>query len=189
MQLILRTLTGQTTTLASCDCRQFAWSPDGNRVLYSTASTYTIVNIRDLSSFTITGVAGSIPYWSPDSRFLVLDGSHMLMLVQIANAQKSILLSDTSNASGKAPAESLPATNALLQPVANSIWAADSRHFLFFTRQRLLWQGHLLNKGNGLYTVTIDNQGHPIGAPVVVDTGKDSQAGWTYQDPDTSFIY
>jgi len=113
----------------------------------------------------------------------------MLMLVQVANAQKSILLSDTSNASGNAPAESLPATNALLQPVANSIWAADSRHFLFFTRQRLLWQGHQLNKGNGLYTVTIDNQGHPVGAPVVVDTGKDSQAGWTYQDPDTSFIY
>lgn len=189
MQLVLRTLTGQTTTLASCDCIQFAWSPDGSQVLYSTASTYTIVNIRDLSSFTITGAAGSVPYWSPDSRFLVLDGPHMLMLVQIANAQKSVLLSDTSKASGNTPAESLPGTSALLQPVANSIWAADSRHFLFFTHQRLLWQGHQLNKGNGLYTVTIDNQGHPIGTPVVVDTGKDSQAGWTYQDPDASFFY
>ena len=189
MQLVLRTLTGQTTMLASCDCIQFAWSPDGNQVLYSTKSTYTIVNIRDHHSFTITGATGSVPYWSPDSRFLVLDGLHILMLVQIANEQKSILLSDTSSTSENAPAESLPATNALLQPVANSIWAADSQHFLFFTRQRLLWQGHQLNKGNGLYTVTIDNQGHPIGTPVVVDTGKDSQAGWSYQDPNTSFIY
>jgi Tol biopolymer transport system component len=189
MQLVQRTLAGQTTTLATCDCIQFAWSPDGNQVLYSTSSTYTIMNISDLSSFTITGVANSIPYWSPDSRFLVLDGPHTLMLVQITNARKSILLSDTSNASGNVPTGSLPATNALLQPVANSIWAADSRHFLFLTRQRLLWQGHQLNKGKGLYTVTIDNSGHPIGTPVVVDTGKDSQAGWTYQDPDTSFLY
>lgn len=189
VQLVLRTLTGQTTTLATCDCIQFAWSPDGNQVLYSTESTYTVVNIRGRSSFTITGATDSVPYWSPDSQFLVLDGPHTLMLVQIANAHKSILLSDTSNASKNAPAESLPATNALLQPVANSIWAADSRHFLFLTRQRLHWQGHQLNKGNGLYTVTIDNAGHPIGAPAVVDTGKDSQAGWTYQDPDTSFLY
>jgi hypothetical protein len=189
MQLVLRTLTGQTTILASCDCIQFAWSPDGNQVLYSTESTYTIVNIRDHHSFTITGAAGSVPYWSPDSRFLVLDGLHILMLVQIANEQKSILLSDTSSTLEDAPAKSLPATNALLQPVANSIWAADSQHFLFSTRQRLLWQGHQLNKGNGLYTIAIDNQGHPTSMPVVVDTGQDNQAGWTYQDPDTSFIY
>src|SRR6185437_406514 len=84
IQLVLRTLAGQTTTLANCDCIQFAWSPDGNQVLYSTASAYTIVNIRNRSSFTITRAAGSIPYWSPDSRFLVLDGPHMLMLVHIA---------------------------------------------------------------------------------------------------------
>jgi hypothetical protein len=192
IQLVLRTLTGQTTTLATCDCIQFAWSPNGNQVLYSTESTYTIVNIRDLSSLTITGVAGSVPYWSPDNRFLVLDGPHTLTLVQTANARKSILLSDTSSTSetvSTGSTGSLPATNALLQPVTNNIWAADSQHFLFLTRQRLLWQGHQLNKSNGLYTVTIDNSGHPIGTPVVVDTGKDSQAGWTYQDPDTSFLY
>jgi Tol biopolymer transport system component len=189
VQLVLRTLTGQTTTLATCDCIQFAWSPNGNQILYSTGSTDIVVNIRDHSSFTITGAADSVPYWSPDSQFLVLDGPHSLMLVQTANAHNSILLNDASNAWKNAPATSLPAINALLQPVANSIWDADSRHFLFLTRQRLLWQGHQLNKGNGLYTVTIDNAGHPIGTPVAVDTGKDSQAGWTYEDPNTSFLY
>jgi hypothetical protein len=189
IQLVMRTLAGQTTTVTTCDCTQFAWSPDGNHILYSAGSTYTIVNIKNLSSSTITGAADSVPYWSPDSRFLVLDGPHTLILVEVANAQKSVLLSDTSNASKNVPAGSLPVTNALLQPVANSLWAADSRHFLFLTRQRLLWQRHQINKGQGLYTITIDSSGHPVGSPVVVDTGKDSQAGWTYQDPNTSFLY
>src|SRR5205823_4967180 len=31
IQLILSTLNGQTTTLTTCPCTQFAWSPDGNR--------------------------------------------------------------------------------------------------------------------------------------------------------------
>jgi hypothetical protein len=82
----------------------------------------------------------------------------------------------------------LPDRHALLQPVSNSLWAADSRHFLFLTHNRLRWQGHTLGTG-GLYAVTIDASGQPQGMPVVVDTGNDSQAGWTYEDANTSFLY
>jgi hypothetical protein len=189
IQLVIRTLSGQTAPLATCDCTQFAWSPDGNYVLYSTQSSDTVVNVSNHSSFTLPGMANSVPYWSPDSQFLLLDGPHVLLLVQIATAHSSVLLSDSSHTPEAAPAISLPVTDALLQPVANSIWASDSRHFLFLTRQRLLWQGHQLDKGNGLYTVAINKMGKPIGAPTLVDTGKDTQAGWTYEDPDTSFLY
>ena len=76
----------------------------------------------------------------------------------------------------------------LLQPVPNSIWAADSRHFLFLTRNRFQWQNYTLH-ANGLYTVSIDNDGRLQGAPILVDAGNDSQAGWTYQDANTSFLY
>jgi hypothetical protein len=77
----------------------------------------------------------------------------------------------------------------MLQPAANSPWAADSRHFLFLTNDRLFWQHQRLNAGKGVYTVTINNDGQPQGAPVSAATGNITQAGWTYQDANTSFLY
>jgi hypothetical protein len=142
-----------------------------------------------MTSFNISGQDGNIPYWSPDSQFLLLDGIHTLTLVHIANKQQQVLLGDTATLKEASNVGALPDTNALLQPVSNSPWAADSRHFLFLTRNRLLWQGHTLRSGKGLYTVTINASGQPQGRPVVVDTGNDSQAGWTYEDANTSFLY
>ncbi len=63
---------------------------------------------------------------------------------------------------------------------------ADS---FFSYRNRLLWQGKNLDSGKGLYTVSIDRNGRVQGSPAVVDTGNDSQAGWTYEDPNTSFLF
>lgn len=190
VQLILGSLNGQTTTLTTCACIQFSWSPDGNHLLYSTGTTYTISNLSDHTSFDIAGAANSVPYWSPDSQFLLLDGPHALTLIWVATQQRTLSLSDadTSAASGSATATQT-ATSTLLQPVANSLWSADSRHFLFLTRGRSQWQGQPLKSGQGLYTVTIDNSGHPQGLPSVVDRGKDTQPGWTYQDANTSFLY
>lgn len=190
VQLLLRTLSGQTTTLATCACRQFAWSPDGNYVLYSTASTYTIINVRNHTSFNIAATPDSVPYWSPNSRFLLLDGMHTLELLDVTTQQSKVLLSDgTADTIGSATTATttLATSNARLQPVPNSIWATDNSHFLFLTRNRLAWQGQHI--GKGLYTVTIDTSGRPQGSPVLVDTGNDTQAGWTYQDANTSFLY
>ncbi|HEX6483714.1 MAG TPA: hypothetical protein VF043_33120 [Ktedonobacteraceae bacterium] len=190
VQLTLRESDGHTSTLTTCNCTQFAWSPDGNSILYSTGSTYTVLNIYDNSSFRITSEVGSLPYWSPDSQFLLLDGLHTLMLAQIGHKSQQLLLSDSSvttepGASSSAP----PGVDALVQPASNSPWAADGRHFLFLTRNRLTWQGQHLSSGNGLYTVSIDNQGKLQGAPTRVDSGNDSQAGWSYEDPNTSFLF
>jgi hypothetical protein len=103
---------------------------------------------------------------------------------------QQLLLSDSSVTSEPgASSTASPGINALLQPASNSPWAADGRHFLFLTRNRLTWQGKRLSSGNGLYTVSIDNQGKLQGAPTIVDTGNDSQAGWSYEDPDTSFLF
>ncbi len=190
VQLILRDTHGQVRTLTRCTCTQFAWSPDGNSILYSTGSNYAVLNLKDGSSSSISGEDGSIPYWSPDSQFLLLDGLHTLVLVDVAKNQQQMLLSDTTGSGGPGTRPStLPGVNALLQPVLNSPWAADSRHFLFLTRDRLLWQDEPLSSGKGLYTVSIDSSGRPQGKPVVVDTGNDSQAGWTFEDANTSFLF
>ncbi len=188
VQLTLSTMDGHTTTLATCTCTQFAWSPDGNSILYSTGTSDTLLNISTHSSFTFPVEEESIPYWSPDSQFLLLDGSHTLVIVQPARQQQMVLLQD-SNTSSTSRFPFVPTASTLLQPVENNIWASDSRHFLFLTHNRLQWQGKALSSGQGLYTVTIDDQGRIQGSPILVDKGNDTQAGWTYQDANTSFLY
>lgn len=191
VQLILSTVEGHTTTLTTCTCTQFAWSPDGNSILYSTGTTYTILNLQKATSWKITTEEGSVPYWSPDSQFLLLDGAHALQLLSVAKQHQYTLLSD-DKASKLQPGSlsgNLSSSSTPLQPVPNSVWAADSRHFLFLTHNRLQWQNHPLHINKGLYTVVIDNDGHPQGTPALVDAGNDSQAGWTYQDANTSFLY
>ncbi len=189
VQLMLRDANGQTTTITNCACTQFAWSPDGNYVLYSTGSSYTILNLNDISSFTISAENGSVPYWSPDSHFLLLDGLHTLLLVQVINGRQQVLLSDTTPSDTTSSSAMEPGIDALLSPISNNLWAADSHHFLFLTRGRLFWQGQRLSRGAGLYTVSINDSGQPQSTPTVVDTGNDTQAGWSYQDMNTSFLF
>ncbi len=186
IQLVLRIPNGQEKTLATCDCIQFAWSPDGNTVLYSTGQKDMLVNVTTGSTFSFPVEGDSVPYWSPNSKFLLLDGSHTLQLVDVVGHQQRILLSD-----GATPDEStiVAGVNTLLQPVPDSLWASDSEHFIFLTRDRLHWQGQMLRSGKGLYTVTIDAHGQSQGIPDVVDTGDDTQVGWSYQDANTSFLY
>ena len=193
VQLILNDIHGHLTTLATCTCTQFAWAPDGNYILYSAGSTFTIHNLNDGSTFSLSAEDNSVPYWSPDSQFLLLDGLHSLVLIEVKNQQQQLLLHDTNTVNTVSTSASQPATiadvNALLQPVANSVWAADSRHFLFSTRERLYWQGKPLSSGRGLYTVELDSHGQLQGPPVLVDAARDIQPGWSYEDPNTSFLF
>jgi len=189
IQLRLGSINGHSQPLTTCTCTQFAWSPDGQAILYTTGTSYTIMDLNAATTFTFSAEAGSVPYWSPDSHFLLLDGLHTLTLVEKQSKSQTILLSDGTGGqdSGSGGSAAQPGTNALLQPVPNSIWAADSRHFLFLTHHRLQWQQQHLKMG--LYTVGLDDQGHPQNTPTLVDDGHDTQAGWTYQDPNTSFLY
>jgi Tol biopolymer transport system component len=178
----------------TCACAQFAWSPDGDYLLYTTGTDYTLLDVANKSTFRVSGEDGSVPYWSPDGQFLVLEGQHTLQLISIQQKRVQLLLSDTQQKNalatvGKSPSVQQASSDMLLQPVPNSIWSPDSRHLLFLTGQRLFWQGQKLSSGKGLYTVSIDDHGHLQGTPTVVDTGNDSQAGWTYQDANTSFLF
>lgn len=190
VQLIMRTPDQQSHILTTCTCTQFAWSPDGTMLLYNTKSASYVYTIATRSAFELSPgpEAGSVPYWSPDSRFLLFDGPQRLLLVRIANHEQQTLLQDTAG-TGAQPSGLPPDADTLLQPAPNSPWAADSRHFLFLTRARLLWQGHALSSGKGLYTATIDDNGRLQGAPSIVDTGNDTQAGWTYEDANTSYLF
>jgi hypothetical protein len=190
VQLVIQSLSGQLSPVSTCTCTQFSWSPDGNSILFTAGTKNTILNIQNNASFSFDVENGSVPYWSPDAAFLLLDAPHGLVLVNVSTKQQISLLKDSQPQENLQPVQGdRLTTSTLLQPIANSLWAADSRHFLFLTHDRLLWQGKLLHPGKGLYTVSIDTAGHPQGDPTVVNTGDDTQAGWTYQDPNTSFLY
>jgi hypothetical protein len=106
----------------------------------------------------------------------------------MATQKQTLLLTDNSTAIPQQ--QLLPATSALLQPVPNSLWSSNSRQFIFLSQQRLIWQGKKLASGNGLYAASINNQGQVQGSPISLATGNNiSQPGWTYQDPNTSFLY
>ena len=186
VQLVLDNGASTITGIATCDCTQFAWSPDGNAILYSAGATYSIYNLATHSTWSFSGEAGSVPYWSPDSRFILLDGLHSLALVSIASQSQQTLLNDGMQA---APASALPGVNAPVQPVPNSLWATDSHHFLILTRGRLLWQGQKLASGDGIYVVMLDASGKISSRPAIVDRGHDAQPGWSYENPNTSFLF
>ena len=193
VQLVIANLRGQITTLTTCTCLQFAWSPDGNSILYSTGSSYTVLHLGSLSSFSFNAEEGSVPYWSPNSQFLLLNGVHTLSLLNIKQQHLDTLLSNgtpsSDNSNSSANASATNDINALLQPMSNSLWSTDSQHFLFTTRGRLIWQGKSLTSGKGLYTIAINAAGQPQGIPTQADAGNDTQAGWTYEDPATSFLF
>ena len=189
VQLMLRDAGGQTRPLLTCYCAQFAWSPDGNSILTTSGSDYTVYNISQQTSFTFTAEAGSVPYWSPDHRFLLLDGLHSLTLLSLDRQQARVLLSDSRATTTPDTQAPIPDANALLQPIPNNLWASDSRHFLLLPRGRPYWQGQLLNAGNGLYTVAIDANGQPQGQPSLVASGAITQVGWSYEDLNTSFLF
>lgn len=186
--LMLRLAGGEVRELARCSCRQFAWSPDGNAVLYSTAQGYTVLHLPGGTSFHFDAEHGAVPYWSPDSQALLLDGLHTLTLVHLASRQTQVLLSDRH-----APVISdgpLPDRNAVSQPVANSLWNVDGRRFVLVTRGRTQWLGQPLHSGNGLYLVALNSHGEPQGVPAPIDLNPhDTQPGWNYVNPNTSFLF
>ncbi|HEY3993468.1 MAG TPA: hypothetical protein VGM01_11375, partial [Ktedonobacteraceae bacterium] len=186
--LMLRAATGQTRILANCTCRQFAWSPDGNSILYSTNQGYTVLHLQSGVRFQFNSEHGAVPYWSPDSQALLLDGLHTLTLVHIETQQIQVLLSD-----GNAPVMTdgpLAGSFVPLQPVENSPWNVDSRRFVLITRGRTQWQGQTLSSSNGLYLISLNKQDEPAGTPVLVDhNGHDTQPGWSYANPNTSFLF
>jgi hypothetical protein len=188
LQLVLRAAGGQIQILTSCQCFQFAWSPDGNHILYSDPAGYTILNLTDGSRFSFQAEHAAVPYWAPDSQALLLDGLHTLTLLHLADRRARVLLSD-----GQAPQLTdapLPNLAAFLQPVANSLWNSDGQRFVWVTRGRTLWQGQQLATGDGLYTITLDAHGQPRGGPLLVDRGRqDSQPAWSYAQAETSFLF
>lgn len=187
-QLILGELNGKTETLTTCQCEQFAWSPDGAAILYQTPEKLSILTLQNHTTWDIPLSEKTVPYWSSDGTFLLLDNQSSLQLLIPAKQQLYTLLSkEQTEQEPPTTEQTLPEASTLLQPTSNSLWSPDNRHILFQTKGRLQWQEQTLQEG--LYSVEINEEGKALQAPTQIATGNISQIGWTYQDANTAFLY
>ncbi len=184
IHLVLHLSQHRERTLSTCTCTQFDWSPDGKSILTADGKTFTILDTTGQIRLTVQAEPQSIPSWSPDGRFLLLDSSQALSLVNLQNGQVQRLLGSLPATEPTSPRYGV---NTLLQPTPNSPWSPDGHSFLFLTHGRTSWGKVKLNEG--LFTASLDANGRIQHLPVMIAQGKITQMGWSYQAAESSFLY
>ncbi|HEX6780272.1 MAG TPA: hypothetical protein VF099_18855 [Ktedonobacterales bacterium] len=193
-QLLLRQRNGSTQPLATiANLQQYAWSPDGHLLLARTSSDYRIYSDQGSERFAWNDSASvSLPFWSPDSRFILMLEPDGISLVDAAAQTQSHLL----NAVLTLPAPPTSGQAAWLRPAANSPWKADSSAFLFTSPRGSAWSaqpGHGLpsaaGAGAGLYISVLDQQHKTPQFPALLDWGIHQNTAWSTLDPNCAFVF
>jgi hypothetical protein len=192
-QLLLRQSNGATRTLATiANLQQYAWSPDGNLLLARTSSDYRIYSGQDILRFAWDDHASvSLPFWSPDSRFILILEPDGLSLVDVAARTVSHLL----NADLNLPAPPTAGQAPWMRPATNSPWKADSSAFLFTAATGSAWStpsGRPLplgsGTGDGLYVSVLNQQQKTPQFPTLLDWGIHQDTAWSTLDPNCAFL-
>jgi hypothetical protein len=192
--LILRTSSGSTRALlAVANLQQYAWSPDGQTLLVRTASEYRLYSASGAERFTWNDTnAASLPFWSPDSRWLLIVEPGSVTLVNITAHQRQTLLSGTF-ALPAPPGDSALAP--FLRPATSSPWNRDSSALLLTSDGQGTWEAQpnkplptASGSGNGLYLVTLGQQNSAPQFPTLIDWGEHQSVAWTTLDPNCAFL-
>ena len=193
-QLLLRQSNGATQPLATiANLQQYAWSPDGHLLLARTSSDYRIYSDQGSERFAWNDSASvSLPFWSPDSRFILMLEPDGISLVDVAAQAESHLL----KADLTLPAPPTSGQAAWLRPATNSPWKADSSAFLFTFPRGSAWSvqpGHGLpsaaGAGDGLYVSVLDQQHKTPQFPALLDWGIHQNTAWSTLDPNCAFVF
>ena len=193
-QLLLRQRNGSTQPLATiANLQQYAWSPDGHLLLARTSSDYRIYSDQGSERFAWNDSASvSLPFWSPDSRFILILEPDGISLVDAAAQTQSHLL----NAVLTLPAPPTSGQAAWLRPAANSPWKADSSAFLFTSPRGSAWSAQpgrglpsASGAGDGLYVSVLDQQHKTPQFPALLDWGIHQNTAWSTLDPNCAFVF
>src|SRR5579859_4126567 len=193
-RLLLRNSNGVTHTLLTvANLLQYAWSPDGRSLLARTASEYQVYSANGVERFAWSeSSAASLPFWSPDSRFLLILDPDGAAFVNVAAQQRQSLL---SGAVALPPPPNDPNLAAFLRPAASSPWKADSSAFLISNDGKGAWNpqpGKPLpgasGSGDGLYLVTLGQQNSAAQFPSLIDWGEHASVAWSTLDPNCAFL-
>jgi hypothetical protein len=190
--LVLRTSSGIVQPLLTIEnLQQYAWSPDGQTLLVRTASEYRLYSASGKERFAWSdSSASSLPFWSPNSRFLLILEPDQATLVNVAAQQEATLLQGAfvlPPAPGSGQAE-------FLRLATSSPWRADSTAFLLTGNKQSTWSlkpeqslPTASGSGDGLYLVGIHSSGAPQ-FPSLVDWGEHQSIAWTTLDPNCAFL-
>ncbi|HKD77950.1 MAG TPA: hypothetical protein VKB76_20755, partial [Ktedonobacterales bacterium] len=186
--LALTDLVGHSRTITTvAGLEQYSWSPDGSRLLMRTPRNYTIHSLDGKPDVTWTDEdITSLPWWSPDGRWILTRSATALTLVNTATGVAQTLAQFTG--ATFSPDFSMP----LFHPITGSPWQDDSRHFAF-AADGGRWMGGsqagtplaAKSQGTGLFVVALSNL---KATPKAIDWGEHSALSWSTPDPNTQFL-
>jgi hypothetical protein len=192
--LVLRSSSGTTQPLLTIDhLQQYDWSPDGQHLLVRTASDYHIYSPGGAEQFSWSDLnATSLPFWSPDSRWLLIVEPDKATLVNVATHQQQTMLTGTFALPQPPDVQSLAP---FLRPAINSPWKSDSSAFLLNNNGQGTWAAQpgkplptAVGSGDGLYLVTLGQHNGDPSFPALVDWGQHQNVAWTTLDPNCAFL-
>ena len=192
--LVLRSSLGTAQPLLTIDhLQQYDWSPDGQHLLVRTASDYHIYSASGAEQFSWSDTsAASLPFWSPDSRWLLTLEPEQATLVNVATHQQQTLLRGTI-ALPQPPGA--PDLAPFLRPATSSPWNSASSAFLLTNNGQGTWDAQpnkplptARGSGDGLYLVTLGQGKSTPSFPALVDWGQHQNLAWTTLDPNCAFL-
>lgn len=197
--LLLSDTSGHSQPLLTVSqLQQYVWSPDGQHLLLRTAEALLIYSASGVEQFAWTHPGGLVlPFWSPDSRFVLVFTPEGISLINVAARQMLQVLSGTV---ALPPAPTSAEQAPFLRPAVNSPWKSDSSAFLFTNDGQGIWAaqpGKALpsgsGTGDGLYSSELDNSaqaGHNSAArfPTLLDWGEHQSVSWSTLDPNCAFL-
>ncbi len=186
--LMLTDLAGHSQTITTvAGLEQYSWSPDGSRLLLRTAGNYTIHALDGKPDVAwMDGDSTSLPWWSPDGKWILTRSTTALTLVNVASGTVQTLARFTGT--GSTPTLGTP----VFHPVTGNPWQDDSRHFAFVAGGGR-WMGGsqagtplaTKSQGTGLFVVALSNM---AATPKAVDWGEHAALSWSTPDPNTQFL-
>jgi Tol biopolymer transport system component len=184
--LKLLTPGGKTTSLGEVrGLLDLAFSPDGSRLLLRTTQGFAVWDVahpgQPLVAWTEDDPA-ALPWWSPDSRRILVQDSSGWKLVDIAKKSVRTLVT----LPGAKPTDISGVTS--WSPAAGSPWSPDGGRFVFTGSVQETWLGKPLptphDSATGLYVADPSSNA----APMLIDSGADFSPQWSYLDPSTVFL-
>jgi dipeptidyl aminopeptidase/acylaminoacyl peptidase len=200
--LLLSDTSGHSQPLLTiAHLQQYAWSPDGRLLLVetqSTSHTYQVYNSEGALQFAwVDAAERSLPFWSPDSRMVLVLESDGLTLINIA-ARSQVQLLRGSITLPPAPTSAREAL--FLRLAVNNPWKSDSSAFLFTNDGQGVWAAHPgqalaigSGGGAGLYSSTVESSAQDARDsaarfPILLDWGEHQSVSWSTLDPNCAFL-
>ncbi len=187
VNLVLTDTRSQTVLTSVSDLVDDAFSPDGSWLLVRTVRQFALYSVDAPGTAVFTwpdGDQAALPWWSPDSKTLLIQNASGWTRVDGTAKKLDTLLRDTgaSRQAGHAPKTWSPATN--------SPWSPDGRSIAIIADAGSRWLGNALpaprDAAQGIYVASIGpNSADPA---LLIASGSVDGLSWGFADPSTVFL-